>query len=249
MSKKQQVAVVTGANRGIGFELAKQLAQNGYYVYAGMRDPQRSGELLELPRQNGLGITPVCLEVTDESQLANVVRQIRTERGSVDLLINNAATFAHDEEGVEQTRAEEMLRVLAANSVAPVIVTRHFLPLLESARSMGSSPRVVTVSSGAALLQRDLPEPGSQYSYHASKAALNVYLMRLAADLKARGIISVGMAPGFVLTDMTRAADLSPTLLPNESAAGQIEVIERLSLDDAGSFYRYDGQELHWYVG
>jgi NAD(P)-dependent dehydrogenase (short-subunit alcohol dehydrogenase family) len=242
-------ALVTGANRGIGYELAKQLAEKGYTVYAGMRDPERSGDLAELARRDDLSITPVRLEVTNEKDVAEVAERIDREAGRLDLLVNNAASFAHDEEGVEQTRADEMLRVLAVNSVAPIIVTRHFLPLLERTAASGSLPKVATVSSGAALLRRELPEPGSQYSYHASKAALNVYLMRLAADLRPKGILSVGMAPGFVLTDMTRAADLSPTLLPPESAAGQISVLERLTLDDAGKFFLYTGEELDWFVG
>lgn len=245
----RKIALVTGANRGIGFELAKQLAQSGHTVYAGMRDPERSGDLEKLAREADLAIMPVRLEVTNESDILEVVRRIESDSGRLDLLVNNAATFAHDEEGVLETRADEMLRVLATNSVAPIIVARHFVPLLEASVAAGNLPVVASVSSGAALLKRELPEPGSQYSYHASKATLNVYLMRLAADLREKGILSIGLAPGFVLTDMTRAASLSPTLLPPESAAGQIKVLENRTLDDAGKFFLYTGEELDWFVG
>ena len=244
-----KTALVTGANRGSGLELARQLADKGYTVYAGMREPERSGELDALSGEAGLPITPVRLEVTNEDDIRAVVERIGSDAGRLDLLINNAATFAHDEEGVLQTRADEMLRVLAVNSIAPVIVARHFVPLLEKTAAEGDLPMVATVSSGAALLRRELPDPGSQYSYHASKAALNVYLMRLAADLREKRIVSIGLSPGFVLTDMTRAADLSPTLLPPESAAGQIRVLERCTLEDAGRFFNYTGEELDWFVG
>lgn len=244
-----KTALVTGANRGIGFELARQLAEKGYTVYAGMREPERSGELEALAARDGARLTTVGLEVTKEADMTAVAERIASEAGRLDLLINNAATFAHDEEGVLDTRADEMLRVLAVNSVAPVIVTRHFVGLLEKTAAPDALPVVATVSSGAALLRRELPAPGSQYSYHASKAALNVYLMRLAADLREKGILSIGLSPGFVLTDMTRAADLSPTLQPTESAAGQIRVLENRTLDDAGKFFDYTGEELDWFVG
>jgi NAD(P)-dependent dehydrogenase (short-subunit alcohol dehydrogenase family) len=210
-----------------------------------MRDPERSKDLLALGDGSN-SVTPVNLEVTDEDQIAAVVSLVGERHGKLDLLVNNAADYGHQEEGVTQTRAEEMLRVLAVNSVAPIIITRHCLPLLEAATAEGGRPAVVTVSSGASLLSRELPEPGSQYSYGASKAALNMYLVRLAADLRERGIISIGMSPGFVLTGMTQAAGLSPTMLPPESAAGQIKVIQRLTLEDAGKFYRYTGEEQNW---
>ncbi len=213
-----------------------------------MRDPVRSSALEEMAAVDS-AIVPVKLEVTNESDIAAVVQLIQEESGQLDLLINNAASFAHDEEGVHQTRAEEMLRVLSVNAVAPIIVVQHCIPLLERARAGGNTPVVATVSSGAALLRREMPEPDGQYSYAASKAALNVYLMKLAADMRERGILSIGLSPGFVLTDMTRAANLSPTLLPAESAAGLIAVLEKVTPDDAGKFFNYTGDQLDWFIG
>jgi NAD(P)-dependent dehydrogenase (short-subunit alcohol dehydrogenase family) len=241
--------LITGGNRGIGYELVRQLAEKGYRVYAGMRDASRSAELLELAERDDLSVTAVELEVTEESQVSATVDRIESEAGVLDVLVNNAARFAHDEEGIEQTRFSEMLDVLAVNSVAPIIVTRICLPLLQKAVERNGIAKVVSVSSGASLLRRELPEPGGQYSYPASKATLNVYLQRLAADLKERGIVSIGMTPGFVLTDMTRAANLSPTMLPDESARGQIAAIEKLEMADAGTFYRYTGEQMDWFQG
>lgn len=244
---EHRTALVTGGNRGIGYELVRQLAEKGYVVYAGMRDPSRSKELIELGRREDITVRPVQLEVTDEGQAEAVVDQIQSETGALDLLVHNAGRFAHDEEGLEQTRAGEMLDVLAVNAVAPVIVTRICLPLLQVAQERNGTAKVVSVSSGASLLPRNLPEPGGQYSYSASKATLNMYLQRMAADLKERGIISIGMTPGFVITDMTRAAGLSPTLLPDESARGQIEVIEKITMADTGTFWRYNGERMDWF--
>lgn len=241
--------LITGGNRGIGYELVRQLAEKGYRVYAGMRDRSRSGELLDLAERDDVAVLPVELDVTDEAQIGAAVAKIESEAGVLDVLVSNAARFAHDEEGLEQTRASEMLDVLAVNSVAPVIVTRMCLPLLEEAQRKNGIAKVISVSSGASLLRRELPEPGGQYSYSASKATLNMYLQRMAADLKERGIVSIGMTPGFVLTGMTRAAGLSPTMLPDESARGQIAVIENLTMADTGTFYRYTGEQMDWFQG
>jgi NAD(P)-dependent dehydrogenase (short-subunit alcohol dehydrogenase family) len=243
-----RIALITGGNRGIGFELVRQLSQKGWHVYAGMRAPERSAELIALAESEGPTVTPITLEVTNEDHIAAAVETIAGRHERLDLLLNNAADYGHNEEGVQQTRAQEMLRVLAVNSVAPIILARHCLPLLVAAGEQGGKPVVATVSSGAGLLRRELPPPASQYSYHASKAALNIYLMRLAADLREQGITSIGLSPGFVLTDMTRAAGLSPSLLPEESAGGLIRVLERVTRQDAGRFFRHSGEELDWAV-
>ena len=234
--------LVTGGNRGIGLEFVRQLTTSGWRVYAGTRKPNDSKELQEMLVANPEGVRLVRLEVRSEEDIAATARAIAEESEALDMLINNAATFAHDEEGVEQTRTDEMLRVLAVNSVAPIIMTRHMLPLLEKA----DAAKVVTITSGASLLRKELPEPGSQYSYHASKAALNVYLQRLGADLREHGIISIGIGPGFVLTDMTRNMDRTPPLRPPESVSGMLAVIDRLTMEDAGRFYSYSGERRMW---
>jgi NAD(P)-dependent dehydrogenase (short-subunit alcohol dehydrogenase family) len=235
-------ALVTGGNRGIGLEFVRQLAAAGWRVYAGTRRPDESKDLQDLMTANPDGVRLVRLEVRSEEDIAEAAATIAGESGALDLLINNAATFAHDEEGVEQTRADEMLRVLAVNSVAPIIVTRHLLPLLRKAETA----KVVTVTSGASLLTKELPPPGSQYSYHASKATLNVYLQRLGADLREQGVISIGIGPGFVLTDMTRNLGRTPPLRPPESVSGMLAVIERLTMNDAGRFFSYSGERRLW---
>ena len=107
--------LVTGGNRGIGLEFVRQLAAAGWRVYAGTRRPSESKELQTLLSENPERIRMIRLEVRSEDDMAAVANTIGEESGVLDMLINNAATFAVDEEGLEQTRTEEMLRVLAVN--------------------------------------------------------------------------------------------------------------------------------------
>ncbi len=238
------VALITGAGRGIGRELARQLAGEGWRVYAGVRN-EGAGAGLEGEGQGR--VTAVRLEVTDEGQARAAAERVMAGEGRLDLLIHNAGIFAEGEEGLATVDSARMLRVYHVNAVAPVVLTRIFLPLLEAS----GGAKIFTLTSGAGVLRR--PDPGmwggagGQFSYGASKAALHMATRRLAAELRPRGIGVYGMAPGFVLTDMTRASKAPPPLRVEESAAGMRAVMARLTLEDTGRFYSYDGGECDWY--
>lgn len=185
----------------------------------------------------------VELDVTCEEQFAPVRSAIAEKAGTLDLLVHNAGIFAMGEEGIETIDVQRMLNVFHVNAVAPAALTRALLPVL---RTPGA--KIVAVASGAGVLRaRNLP-PAGQYSYGASKAALNHIVQMLHFDLAPRGMIVVGLGPGFVLTDMTRGSKVLPSLVPEQSVGGMIRQIERLTPEQSGQFLSHDGTVCRWFV-
>jgi NAD(P)-dependent dehydrogenase (short-subunit alcohol dehydrogenase family) len=177
------VALVTGASRGIGREIARALAARGVTVYAGVRAGAAPP-----------GTVPVALEVNDEAQVAAAVALIRAEAGHLDLLVNNAAIL-HDRDGailaVPPAVLEETLRV---NVVAPLRLAQACWPLL------ARGARVINVSSSGGQLSQGAS--GWSPAYCTSKSALNALTLHLAAAGRAAGISVNAMCPGWVRTDM-----------------------------------------------
>jgi NAD(P)-dependent dehydrogenase (short-subunit alcohol dehydrogenase family) len=224
--------LITGANRGIGLEFARQYAERSWRVWATCRNPEKAEELRVLG-----GDVRVCkLDVTDEARMQTLAAEI----DSLDLLIHNAGIFAEGEAGLDSVDAEKMLNVFRVNMLAPVLLTKHLQGKLNSGGC------VAALTSGAGVLWDEAREPGGQYSYGASKAALARALRALADDLRPRNITVAGLNPGYVRTDMTGGADSPAPLSPEESVAGMIAVLDRITLEQSGRFFNYDGAEAPW---
>lgn len=237
-----QRVLITGAGRGIGLELARQYAERGDHVIAGCRDIERAPGLRALVDQHPETITVLPLEVTDAGSLAEAVLQAHHMAEGLDILINNAAINPGDAtvagpDGQQLLDEARTLEVFRTNVVAPVRVAQAFGPML----ARGASPRVVNISSGAGSLAQ-ATEP-DDYSYGASKAALNMVSRTFAWNVRDQGITAVMIDPGWVKTDM---GGTGAELEPAESARGLLQVIDGLTLDDTGRFFRYDGSEVPW---
>lgn len=237
-----QRVLITGAGRGIGLELARQYAERGDRVLAGCRDVERAPGLRALVDRHRDAVTILPLEVTDTTSLTEAVRQAHQAVEGLDILINNAAINPGDEtvagpDGQRLLDEARTLEVFTVNVVAPVRVAQACTALL----ARGTSPRVVNISSGAGSLTQ-ATEP-DDYSYGASKAALNMVSRTLAWNVRDRGIAVVMIDPGWVKTDM---GGPGAHLEPEESARGLLRVIDGLTLDDTGRFLRYDGSEMPW---
>ena len=179
------VALVSGASRGIGAEIARQLAaDHGFAVFAGARDPDDIEE--------GEGIIPIELDVTDQDTVDAAQEQIGSDPGHLDALVNNAGVYG-DPIGVVDYDLERAHEVFEVNTFGPWRLCQAFVPLLQRS----SQPRVVNVSSGAGQLS-DMD--GGRAAYRLSKAALNALTRTLAAD--EREIKVNSMCPGWVRTDM-----------------------------------------------
>jgi NAD(P)-dependent dehydrogenase (short-subunit alcohol dehydrogenase family) len=237
-----QRVLITGAGRGIGLELARQYAARGDRVLAGCRAIEQAPGLRALVDQRRKAVSVVPLEVTDAGSLGEAVRQVHELVEGLDILINNAAVNPGDATVAgpdEQRLLDEgrTLEVFNTNAVAPVRVAQAMTALL----ARGTAPRIVNISSGAGSLTR-ATKP-DDYSYGASKAALNMLSRKLAWNLRERGITVVMITPGWVKTDMGGPdADLEP----EESARGLLRVIDGLTAADTGRFLRYDGTEVPW---
>ncbi|MBD1428493.1 SDR family NAD(P)-dependent oxidoreductase [Sphingobacterium litopenaei] len=208
-TKETKVALVTGANTGIGFQIAKALAENNYVVYIGSRDSAK-GEKAAL--EIGRNARALQLDITDSLSVEAAVAQIQKEQGYLSLLVNNAGISNIGKNGqsmeeiLNSQRAsnasiEEMKAVWNTNVFSTLAVTQRFLPLLRSA----DNARIVVVSSalGSMTLNADVTHPYRAHFdvvYGASKAALNAVFLSLAIELEQTNIKVNMVSPGFTAT-------------------------------------------------
>ncbi|MFW5870592.1 MAG: SDR family oxidoreductase [Candidatus Sumerlaeota bacterium] len=233
--------LITGSNRGIGLEFVKQYLERGETVIATCRRPEEAEELDQLKQQNSERLHVLELDVSDKDSMEKCRESAGKLVDQLDILVNNAGCFAEGEEGLETVDFDQVDFVFRTNALGPLYMCKLFADLLEKA----TQGKVVSLTSGAGLLKEKEPEPGKQFSYGATKAALHKFIRQASADLRERGVICVGMAPGYVLTDMTRDGG-NPPLDPPESVRGMIETTDKISMLDAGSFYSHAGQVCDW---
>ena len=189
MAENRRVALVSGANRGIGAEIAHELAaEHGFRVFAGARDPD------DVDRSDG--IEPIRLDVTDQPSIDAARERIESETNKLDALVNNAGVYG-DPAGAAEYDLDRAREVLEINTVGPWRLIEAFLPLLRES----DAPRIVNVSSGAGQLS-DMN--GGRAAYRVSKAALNALTRTLASD--ERWVKVNTMCPGWVRTDMGGSA-------------------------------------------
>ena len=226
--------LITGANRGLGLEFTRQLLARGDSVIACCREPDSAKALQELAGAAEDRLTVRELDVTDADAIAELPRDLP----AIDVLINNAG-IAAGEEKFGAFDAGTMTRVLFVNAIAPMLVTQALTPLLEKE---GKGPKVVCVTS---ILGSITKAEGLSFglSYGMSKAALNMGVKKVAAELKRRGVAIIAMHPGWVQTDM---GGKGATLQPQESIRGMLAVIDKLTTADNGRYLTYSGEELPW---
>src|SRR6266704_2279362 len=201
MGSPKKVAVVTGANRGIGFETCRQLAKHGMKVVLAARDEPKGRAAAERLREEELDVDFAPLDVSDDASVQDLARHIRKTYGRVDVLVNNAGVMidgkAGDEEagtGVMQAKVETLRRTMEVNVYGALRVTQALLPLMPK-----DGARIVNVSSGMGQLS-DMN--GGWPGYRISKTALNALTRIFADELKDTGIRVNSICPGWVKTDM-----------------------------------------------
>lgn len=226
-------ALVTGCNRGLGFEFVRQLAGHGWRVHACCRQPEKARKLKGLDPGEG-EIVRHRLDVTDGLQLAGLGRELADE--PLDLLINNAGIFG-PRGGFGKIAYEDWLQVFNVNTLAPMRVAETFARHLERA----DSPRLLNISSKLGSIETN--ETSGAHLYRSSKAALNMVTKCLSIDLDGRGVIVAAVHPGHVSTDM---GGRNAALDPADSVAGVLAMADRLTRDDNGGFFGYDGTPLPW---
>lgn len=227
--------VITGANRGLGLALAKQHLAHGATVIGGCRNPSGAGELA----RSGAEVLP--LDTGSGESIAAFGTAIRDR--PVDVLYNNAgidarAVGAHDGARSALDITEAQFRaVMEVNVLGPLLVVQALIGNLRAAKGT-----IVNVSSqvGSIAVAQQI---GRDVSYNSSKAALNMLTVKQSQVLRPEGVTVVALHPGWVRSDM---GGPTATLDPGESAAGIVTLVNKLSIDDTGSFFQWDGSIHPW---
>jgi NAD(P)-dependent dehydrogenase (short-subunit alcohol dehydrogenase family) len=228
--------VVTGANRGLGLELARVYAGRGDRVIAGCRNPAAADELVRLTEHVH------ALDIGDEQSIAGFIAAIGEQ--AVDVVVNNAGIDARNlgaadsERDVLTQTPQQLMRQIEVNAVGPWLLSRGLLPHLR--RSGG--PRIANVTSQIGSMEVS-QRIGRDVGYAVSKAALNMITVKLAVRLRDEGIIAILIHPGFLRTDMGGSA---ATMEAADAARQIVGTIDGLSIADTGSFRRWDGTVHPW---
>ena len=214
--------LITGANRGIGLEFARQYSEAGWEVVATARESS--------PQLDALGSRVESLDLSDPDAVAAFSGTIG---GTLDLFIANAGTN-HPMNGETADDARAWQAMMMVNAIAPYVLGKTLLP------RMASGGKMVAISSGMGSIG-DIG--GGWVPYRTSKAALNMAWSTLALEAKPRGVACVLFSPGWV---QTRMGGSGAQITSEESVADMRALIDRLTIDDTGKFMRRNGSELPW---
>jgi len=222
---------ITGANRGLGLEFARQYAAAGWRVIATCREPDEAADLNALDGN----IQVESMDVTDQASVDMVKTALDGQ--IIDLLINNAGVYGPRGMGRDDMDYDAFANVLAINSMAPLRITAAFKDNVEAS----TQKTIVTISSILGSIGNS--SENKDYIYRTSKAAVNMVMKTLSVDLEEDGIRVVVFHPGWVQTDM--GGEKAP-VIPEDSISGMRGVIAGLSDADSGKFFVYDGSSMPW---
>ena len=222
--------LITGANRGIGLQLARLYAADGWKVIGTARKPADAAALAALPGN----ISVETLEVTDHAAIHALAAKLKGE--ALVVLWNNAGVIGRNSATLGQIDADELRDTLMINTYAPILIAEAF-----TANVVASSQKKMAFTSSK-LGSIEL-NGGGRYSYGASKAGLNMACKSLAGDLHGQGVIVLPLHPGHVATDMGGA---SAPVQPDESASGMKRIVDGATMAESGKFVDYLGDAIAW---
>jgi NAD(P)-dependent dehydrogenase (short-subunit alcohol dehydrogenase family) len=232
---EEKTVLVTGANRGIGREVCRQLATDGYNVILTSRDREKGEKAVEELQSEGVEMNYVQLDADDPQSISKAAKQVESDFGELDALVNNAAINYDSAKRAVSVEMEKVLDTLQTNLLGPWRVSQAFMPLLKKNRSA----RIVNVSSGSGSLSS---MSGGTPAYGVSKAGLNALTIKLADELRGNGILVNAVCPGWVRTDMGGSA---ATRSVEEGAKSVIWAVTLPDDGPTGGFYR-DGKKVEW---
>ena len=228
------IVLLTGANRGLGLEFARQYAAEGWQVLAACRRPDAAESLRALAAESAGRVSLHTLDLAAPEQIADLARELAGVE--LDLLINNAGIYppSHPLGQIDYPAWEQAFRI---NSLAPVMMAEAFAPALARA----PAPRIVNITSKMGSI--DDNSSGGSYAYRCSKTALNMASVNLAHDLREQGITVLILHPGWVATSM---GGPGAPLDVEQSVTGMRRVIAGADLRHSGRLFAYDGSEIPW---
>jgi NAD(P)-dependent dehydrogenase (short-subunit alcohol dehydrogenase family) len=222
--------LITGANRGIGLNLARLYAADGWKVIGTARKPSAASDLAAVAGD----VSDEILEVTDRAAIKALAVKLKGE--PIDVLFNNAGVIGRNSATLGQIDADELRETLMTNVYAPILIAEAF-----TANVIASGQKKMAFLSSK--LGSIALNGGGRYSYGASKAALNMACKSLAGDLRSQGVIILPLHPGHVATDMGGAG---APVTPLASASGLKRVVEAATRAESCRFQDYLGEEIPW---
>jgi short-subunit dehydrogenase len=225
-----KTALITGANRGLGLELAHQLKTKGYYIIGCCRNPSKANELNEFANEI------IQLDVTSDEDIASLKTALKNR--PIDLLVNNAGTSGEHDVTLGHINRENFLEVLNVNCISIVKLSDALLTNIQASKEKS----ILVISSRAGSISDN--ESGRFYAYRTSKAALNCAMRSFAIDVQDKGVHVMLIHPGWVKTAMGGENALIDV---QTSAAGILKQAEKeLANSHAEKIHRYDGGTIDW---
>ncbi|MEK7431687.1 MAG: SDR family oxidoreductase [Cyanobacteriota bacterium] len=228
-------ALVTGSNKGIGFEIVRQLAKKGIEVILSSRDEKRGLEACDILNKEGLKVDYHQLEVTDEKSIDEMSSFIEKKYGRLDILVNNAGIMSDSGSVFKNNNIENIKQTMETNVYGPLLIVQKLLPLMKK----NNYGRIVNVSSGMGQLS-DMN--GGYTGYRLSKVSLNALTKIMAYELKDTNILVNTMCPGWVKTDM---GGQNASLTTEEGADTAVWLSMLDDKTHSGKFFR-NRKEISW---
>ena len=235
--------LITGANKGIGFETAKQLAQPDYYVYLGSRDKEKGEKAVEKLFASGIkNVECIQLDVTDAISIQSATEELERKIVALDVLINNAGIAGPQPQNISCISISDLQQVFATNFFGAVQVTQHLLPLLKKSQQ----PIIINVSSELGSLSTHSNSQNPNYkiydAYSCSKAALNAFTVMLANELRETNFKINSVTPGYSATDLNEFKG------SQTAEEGAVAIVKYATLNDSGptgKYFKMNG-EIKW---
>ncbi|MEM6513718.1 MAG: SDR family oxidoreductase [Pseudomonadota bacterium] len=234
----QPTVLITGANRGMGLEFARQYAARDFQVIATARSPEKANELNKLAASNS-NVIVEQLDVTDHDRIDELAEKYRNQ--PIDIVVNNAGIAASRSLNEFGNIDYELFDLaIAVNTYGPIKIAEAFMPHVTASKQK----KIIAVSSNMSSIENAF---GGIYIYRVSKTALNMAYHNLSKDVRDDGIIIGLVTPPRTATDLQPpGTDLSKLSSAKDSVAGMIEIIDRFDLQNSGSFYGDKGKEIPW---
>ena len=223
--------MITGSNRGLGLECARQYADEGWRVIATCRNPGNAIKLASLKGELEIH----ALDISDHGQILSLADSLRRE--AIDLLLNNAGIFDPSPSHLVDIDYKDWENFIRINVMSPLMICATFSDHVAAS----NLKKIAIMSSKMGSIEDN--NSGGSYIYRSTKAALNAVMKSLSIDLAPRGISVAILHPGWVRTDMGGPNGLIDA---PESVNGLLKVIKDLNLKNSGRFYSYDGSEIAW---
>lgn len=228
-----KIILITGSNKGIGFEIVRQLSKSGHTVVLTARNEAKGMLAVETLKKENLSVHFINLDVTQEASIISVADKVKSQFGKLDVLINNAAILMKEDQNLTKDASSVFNQTILTNVHGPLTIVKHFLPLF------AKNGRIIMTSSGGGSMTD--PVGGWSPAYCVSKSALNAITRHLAYELSVKQIAVNAYCPGWVKTDM--GGESAPRNV--EQGADTAVWLATTELVNSGLFFR-DRKVIPW---